>query len=285
MVVSVAQVTPFRTIDHDTAQRLLGEGITVIDVRTPQEYAQLGHIPGAWLIPVDLIATAPAILADHTQPVLVYCEHGVRSRAASELLHTAGFENVLNLAGGLEPWRGPREFGSGEVRGASGWLLENAGLLPRGGRVLDVACGRGRHALLLAGAGFEVTAIDRDADAIARLRAVADRLEFRLTADVIDLETDPPPHLGTQAYDAILGFNYLHRPLFPVLKDATKVGGRIFYETFIRRQAERGHPRNPAFLLDEGELPRLLEPWRILRTREGDFDGRLIASIVAERTA
>ena len=73
----------FTTIDHLAAQQLLDEGVTVIDVRTPGEYAQLGHIPGALLIPVDLIASAPAVLKDDTRRVLVYCEHGVRSRTAS----------------------------------------------------------------------------------------------------------------------------------------------------------------------------------------------------------
>lgn len=276
-------MTPFRTIDHQTAQQLVTDGITIIDVRTPREYADLGHIPGALLIPVDLIASAPAILADDVRAVLVYCEHGVRSRAAAEILSLAGIDNVMNLAGGLEPWRGPREFGPGEVRGPSGWLLENAGLLPRGGRVLDVACGRGRHALLLAGAGFAVTAIDRDPVALARIETIAGRLGFTIATEVVDLETDPPPSLGSQRYDIVLGFNYLHRPLFPALKDAAKTGGRIFYETFTRKQAERGHPRNPAFLLDEGELPRLMQPFKILRSREGEIDGRFVASVVAER--
>ena len=92
----------YRTIDHAEAQQLLDAGTaTVIDVRTPGEYAQLGHIPGALLVPVDLVASAPAILPEDPGQVLVYCEHGVRSRAASELLAAAGIDQVLNLAGGL----------------------------------------------------------------------------------------------------------------------------------------------------------------------------------------
>jgi len=279
----MAQVTPFKTIDHETAQRLVADGVTTIDVRTPREYAVLGHIPGALLIPVDLIASAPAILKDDVQSVLVYCEHGVRSRAASEVLSMAGVKNVMNLAGGLEPWRGPREFGEGAVRGPSGWLLENAGLLPRGGRVLDVACGRGRHALLRAGAGFDVTAIDRDAGAIAHVTTIAGRLDLPIAARVLDLETDPPPSLGSQQYDAILVFNYLHRPLMPLLIDALRPTGVIVYETFTRRQAERGHPRNPAFLLEDGELAGLMQPLTIVRQREGEFDGRFTAAVVARR--
>jgi SAM-dependent methyltransferase len=164
----------------------------------------------------------------------------------------------------------------------SAWLIDNADLLPRSGRVLDVACGRGRHALWLARAGFDVRAIDRDEDAIAFVRDTSAGSQLRVDAGVVDLETDPPPSLGEALYDAVVVFNYLHRPLFPALRAALKPGGRIFYETFTKSQAERGRPRNPAFLLDEGELPRLLAPLRVLRSREGDFEGRMVASIVAE---
>ena len=277
-------MTSFHTIDHEEARRLLATGdVTVLDVRTPGEYEQLGHIPQAWLLPVDLIASAPAVLPKDDRPVLVYCEHGVRSVAASRLLSAAGIDRVLNLAGGLAAWTGPREFGPGVLRGPSPWLIQNADLLPRGGKVLDVACGRGRHALLLASAGFEVRAIDRNPEAIAFVRDTAERLGLQLNAEVVDLETDPPPDLGSSTYDALLVFNYLHRPLVPALRAAVKPGGRIFYETFTMRQAERGHPRNPAFLLKDGELAELMAPFAILRSREGDIDGRFIASIVAER--
>jgi SAM-dependent methyltransferase len=223
------------------------------------------------------------VLPTDDRPVLVYCEHGVRSVAASQLLSAAGIDRVVNLAGGLAAWTGPREFGRGVLRGPSPWLIENADLLPRGGQVLDVACGRGRHALLMASAGFDVHAIDRDPEAIAFLRATADRLGLQLEAEVVDLETEPTPELPLATYDAVLVFNYLHRPLMPALREATTPGGRIFYETFTIRQAERGHPRNPAFLLKDGELAALMAPFSSLRSREGEYDGRFIASIVAER--
>ena len=156
-------------------------------------------------------------------------------------------------------------------------------LLPRGGRVLDVACGKGRHALLLAGAGFDVRAIDRNPEAVEFVRGTAAKLGFRIDAGVVDLETDPPPPLSPAAFDAVLVFNYLHRPLMPALRESLKPGGRMFYETFTTRQAERGHPRNPAFLLRDGELPELMAPLSVVRSREGEFDERFIASVVAER--
>lgn len=277
-------MTGIRTITHDEARALIADGrAVVLDVRTPGEYEGLGHIPGAWLLPVDLMASAPAVLPDDGRAVLVYCEHGVRSVAAAQLLGAAGVDNILNLSGGLAAWSGPREFGPGALRGPSSWLIDNADLLPRGGRVLDVACGKGRHALLLASAGFDVRAIDRDPAKIAFLKSAAERLSLRLETSVIDLETDPSPDLGAASFDAVLVFNYLHRPLMPALRDAVKPGGRIFYETFTTAQALRGHPRNPDFLLGEGELATLLKPFTILRAREGEFDQRFVAAAVAER--
>jgi SAM-dependent methyltransferase len=135
----------------------------------------------------------------------------------------------------------------------------------------------------MAQSGFDVHALDRDPETIAGLRDLAVRLGLTIRTQLLDLETTPPPDLGSGTYDLILGFNYLHRPLMPAIREAVKPGGRVFYETFTRRQAERGHPRNPAFLLEAGELERLMMPLTILRSREGDIDGRYIASIVAER--
>lgn len=163
------------------------------------------------------------------------------------------------------------------------WLIDNRDLWPRDGRVLDVACGNGRNAIAMAQSGLRVRAIDRSADAIAALSAEAGKRGLPIDAAVIDLETDPPPGLDEARYDAVLVFNYLHRPLIPAIRAAVKPGGRLFYETFTSRQAERGRPRNPAFLLKEGELRELMAPFIVLRAREGDIDGRFIASIVAER--
>ena len=170
------------------------------------------------------------------------------------------------------------------AQSAAAWLIENADLWPGGrGTVLDVACGRGRHSILMARSGFDVDAVDRSAEAIKELRDLAERLRLSIHPKQLDLETTPPPDLGSRTYDVILGFNYLYRPLMPAIREAVKPGGRIFYETFTRRQAERGHPRNPAFLLETGELEQLMAPFTILRAREGDIDGRFIASVVAER--
>jgi len=104
----------FGTIDPTEAEGLIREGaIRVLDVRTPQEYASLGHIPEAILLPVDLIACGAATLPRDGKPLLVYCEHGIRSRSAAGFLARAGMEGIFNLEGGLALWRGPRGFSPG----------------------------------------------------------------------------------------------------------------------------------------------------------------------------
>lgn len=165
----------------------------------------------------------------------------------------------------------------------SPWLVEHLDLLRRGGTVLDVASGRGRHALFLAQAGFRVHAVDRDPEAVGLVRDAAVNAGLDVIAEVVDLETDPTPAVGDACFDAIVVVNYLHRALFPALRNALKPGGRLIYETFTIAQAARGKPTNPNFLLQPGELPILVAPLAVLREREGEFDGRFVASLVAER--
>jgi tellurite methyltransferase len=276
-----AMGTPRRVRSDEAAQLVSTGRVRVLDVRSPQEYAQLGHIPAARLLPVELTACAPAVL-ERDRPWLVCCEHGVRSAFAADLLARAGFEGVLDLADGMAAWDGPREHGPGRIDGPNSWLLECASLLPRDGPALDLACGRGRHALLLASAGYEVTAIDREASALDELRRVAARLELPVVTQQLDLEAGEV-ELGSGRFALILVVHYLHRPLFPALVRALRPGGLLVYETFTEQQALRGQPKNPDFLLRAGELPRLVAPLRVVRAREGEFDERDVSALAALR--
>jgi SAM-dependent methyltransferase len=162
------------------------------------------------------------------------------------------------------------------------WLVSHRSLLPASGRALDVACGRGRHAVWLAQHGFETTAIDRDPEVVAGLDARARAEQLPITAVAIDLEAGAGT-LAEAAYDVVVVVHYLHRPLFPALLAALRPGGVLVYETFTRAQAARGRPTNRAFLLEPGELGRLVAELEILDAREGDFEGRMVASVVARR--
>jgi tellurite methyltransferase len=172
----------------------------------------------------------------------------------------------------------------GDGAPVSSWLLSNIDLIPRAGRALDVACGRGRHALLLAERGLAVVAVDRDAAAIEGLRIEAAGRLLPLEARVVDLEAaEADPGLGEDAYDLVVVFHYLHRPLFPALVRALAPGALLIYETFTVDQAGLGKPTNPDYLLQHGELRQRLSSLTIVREREGVFEGRHVAAVVARK--
>lgn len=156
------------------------------------------------------------------------------------------------------------------------FLAQQLHRLPKG-KVLDVASGSGRHALFLASLGYKVDAIDRDEQALARLLTHAQTNHLKdISSRVLDLELPPPqePHLGHEAYDAILVFFYLHRPLFPSLIEALKPGGVLLYETFtVDNHVRCQHPKRREFCLTHSELLRLTSGLRILHYNEGLHDG------------
>ena len=162
------------------------------------------------------------------------------------------------------------------------WLVDHASVLPAAGAALDVASGSGRNAIWLAARGFTTLAVDRSASSIASIRETAVERRLPLRAEVVDLE-DEGATLPASAFDVVVVVHYLHRPLFPSLRAALRPGGILVYETFTRAQALRGRPTNPAFLLEPGELPQLVAPLEILFQREGDFEGKMVASVIAAR--
>ncbi len=153
----------------------------------------------------------------------------------------------------------------------SAFLVENIDLLPKG-CALDVAMGRGRNAVYLAGRGFEVEGVDISAEALEAAKALARQSGVRLTARLKDLEKDV--FIEKDAYDLIICFNYLYRPLMPALKAALRTGGMLVYETYIVDQAQFGRPRNPKHLLEHNELLNLFRDFRCLRYREGILEHR-----------
>jgi len=135
-----------------------------------------------------------------------------------------------------------------QIDAPSAWVERFAPQIPAGGRVLDLACGYGRHARLLAQRGHEVVAVDRDVQALSSLAGIPG-----IEARVADLEGGAWPFSGA-AFAGIVVVNYLHRPLFPLLIDSLAAGGVLIYETFARGNERYGRPSNPEFLLQPGEL-------------------------------
>lgn len=104
---------PITQLDNGQLQSLLSEQaeLQLLDVRTPEEYHQLGHIPGARLLPIHLLPDSLPLL-NPDLPTVVVCEHGIRSADAAWFLVSKGFERVYNLTAGMAEWNGPREYAS-----------------------------------------------------------------------------------------------------------------------------------------------------------------------------
>ena len=155
------------------------------------------------------------------------------------------------------------------------------------GPVLDLACGRGRNALAVAAAGIAIFGIDRDSEALTQLRAEARARRAIVSPLRADLESGTGIPVRPGCCGGILVFRFLFRPLAPAIQAALAPGGLLLYETFTIHQRSLGHgPRNPAFLLEPGELPRLFPGLEVLAAWEGTTAGPrpdALARITARR--
>ena len=151
---------------------------------------------------------------------------------------------------------------------ASRWLNGSS----RRGRLLDLACGSGRHSRLAIELGYEVLAVDKDALALAGVPQGARKLQA-------DLESEDAPERffrpNVKQFDVVLVTNYLYRPHFERMLDCVAPEGLLVYETFAAGNAQFGRPSNPDFLLQPRELLyRLNTDWHILGYEDGVCQGR-----------
>lgn len=169
-------------------------------------------------------------------------------------------------------------------------------LLPRGA-ALDLACGAGRHSLLLAAQGRAVTAVDASGAAIELLEKRAREIGLVTNrsepgAEILasenagvclvqaDLETVILPE---EEFALILCIRYLQRSLFAQISRSLMPGGLLLFETFTMAQLRyESGPRNPEHLLATGELRSAFPELHMLFYRELNA-GQGIASLVARK--
>ncbi len=144
-------------------------------------------------------------------------------------------------------------------------LVENVHLLPPRGQALDLACGLGANALVLAMHGLETLAWDSSAVAIERLRSLARARGVRVHAAVRDVLRQPPE---PRDFDVIVVSHFLDRSLTAHLIAALRPLGLLYYQTFTRSRVGDSGPRNPAYLLKDGELLTMFAPLQPLVYRE-----------------
>lgn len=149
----------------------------------------------------------------------------------------------------------------------SAWVGRFAPLIPPG-EVLDLACGGGRHSLLLNSLGYQVCAVDRDTAALDALGVPGiATLQF-------DLEDGSPWPFAPARFAAVVVTNYLHRPLFPAILASVAPGGVLIYETFACGNERFGKPSSPGFLLKPAELLDIVRDpmhgqWRVVAFEDG----------------
>lgn len=176
-----------------------------------------------------------------------------------------------------------REKATSPISDPSLFLKRHFSQLPLG-RALDVACGDGRNTLYLARQGYAVDAVDIAFGGLIRAKREAQRLGLFVRFLQADLDSILLP---VNRYDVVVNVRYLDRQILPILKKTVRGGGMVVFETFLREQAALGHPRNPAFLLDRGELRRLFDDFHVLVYEEGLFrterDEAFLVRMLAQR--
>jgi tellurite methyltransferase len=198
--------------------------------------------------------------------------------------------------GNLAEWDAKhRAAANGEAAEPASFVRELLPLLPRG-PALDLACGTGRHTLLLAARHQQVTAVDgspvaleilerRAREAHRSVRRVEDPSRigpFRSGIGLVcaDLEEATLP---VTAFALILCVHYLQRSLFPQIERALAPGGMLLFETYTCEQLEFADgPKNPEYLLRTGELRRAFPSLRLVFYRELQA-GKGIASLIAQK--
>lgn len=166
------------------------------------------------------------------------------------------------------------------------WFTCHASLIGPGHRVLDFACGSGRHAIAAAVRGATVVAVDRDPAKLADAKAEAKRRDLEIEWIEADLEA-PWPKFGQ--FDAVLVFNYLDRRRMPQVADLIQPGGLLLFETFLEIQRQLGWgPQQADHLLKFGEIAGLVAPLSVIFGREAfepadNAQWAAVASVVARR--
>lgn len=270
----------------------------LIDCRPLAEY-QLGHAAGACSVPAQELFARLHELPKRSQS-LQLCGKPEDLKIARAFLLERGYPLLDDLL-----WHEPlvqhlQISGQWELGLQSKQWWQAAPLLQRfvqefmpsyqipTGRGLDLACGAGRDLIYLAQHGWQMTGVDWSADSLQRVQQLAISQNLTITTILRDLETEakPLPEFSSSSFELICVARYLHRPLFPLLRELLKPGGIIIYQTFMQgcEQTAIGRPRNPKFLLAPHELAEQFQGFEwLLDEVEILEDERPVSAFIARK--
>lgn len=149
-------------------------------------------------------------------------------------------------------------------------LRQNQHLLPKKGIALDLACGQGGNAVLLAKAGLDVSAWDISPIAIKQLQNFAALNNVSINGQVRDVVASPPE---ANSLDVLVVSFFLDRSLCKHLLAALRPGGLLFYQTYCQQKVEQQGPSNAHFLLADNELLSLFFTMKVRVYREESLLG------------
>ncbi|MEK6644847.1 MAG: methyltransferase domain-containing protein [Planctomycetota bacterium] len=262
----------------------------ILDVR-PEAAFQSCHRMGAANIPLEELAARIHELPSPYVGVVIFDDDPLRAESARNELASRN-RSVTNVVSGAD-WlvTGQTETGPsvGRLWKPHDWTMKAVGIAKNqwdgltGRTALDVACGTGRDAVFLAMQGMSVEAWDVLPDAIHRLNDLAERNGVSVQASIRDVEKCP--EIDEAIYDWVCCFNFLHRPLMPMLARAIRPGGYLVYETFVDPQREMfGKPSRESHVLRVGELPTWFTDYDVIDYRERlAAPRRQVASLIARR--
>ncbi len=167
--------------------------------------------------------------------------------------------------------------GAGVLAEPSAWVRRWTHLVPADARVLDVACGHGRHMRWFSEQGLKVTGVDRSPEALAAAGSFGDVV-------LADIENGPWPFTG-QRFGAVVVTHYLWRARLADIVASVAEGGVLIYETFAAGNETVGKPSRPDFLLAPGELLTACAGLHVVAYENGFLDSpaRFVQRIAAIR--
>lgn len=155
-------------------------------------------------------------------------------------------------------------------------LLVEAVQTAEPGLALDLASGAGRHALFLAGEGWQVDAVDGSRVGVGVMMKEAETrgLSRKIHAHVADLEALPPAFpIEDETYELIVDFCFMHRPFFSQIRSGLCAGGLFVAAIHVTPEGGDAPHR---FALESGELEEMVLAWgwEVFAYRENPPAGR-----------